>query len=223
MASSVAGSMSKLKLYNYWKSSSSFRVRFGLHLKGLDFEYIPVNLAKDEQFSPEYVKINPISFVPTLVNGDAVIADSLAILLYLDEKFPQHPFLPSDSLKRAINFQATNIVCSGIQPHQNYYPLDFIEKNAGHDAQVNWINYHIGRGFTALEKLLEKHAGKYATGQEVHLADLFIAPQLYVSINKLKVDMTPYPLLQRLYEEYNKLPAFEASKPDKQPDFPDTA
>ncbi|MBA0869945.1 hypothetical protein Goshw_005646 [Gossypium schwendimanii] len=110
----------KLKLYSYWRSSCSFRIRIALNLKGLEYQYIPVNLLKGEQFSPEFQKLNPIGYVPVLVDGDMIISDSFAIfMVYLEEKYPQHPLLPSDLAKRALNFQAANIVSSSIQPLQN--------------------------------------------------------------------------------------------------------
>ncbi|RXH92172.1 hypothetical protein DVH24_033068 [Malus domestica] len=93
----------QLKLYSYWMSSCSFRVRIALNLKGLKYEYKA--LAKGEQFSPEFRKLNPMGYVPVLVDGDTVVADSFAIILYLEEKYPQHPLLPPDLQKKAINYQ----------------------------------------------------------------------------------------------------------------------
>nr|GMD62057.1 glutathione S-transferase zeta class-like isoform X1 [Ipomoea batatas] len=112
-----SSSSSKLVLYSYWQSSCSWRVRFALSLKGLSYEYRAVNLSKGEQFDPEFEKLNPLRYVPVLVDGgDVVIADSYAILLYLEEKYPKHPLLPLDPQLRAINLQAASIVCSSIQP-----------------------------------------------------------------------------------------------------------
>ncbi|CAK9188656.1 unnamed protein product [Ilex paraguariensis] len=185
----------KLKLYSYWRSSCSCRVRIALNLKGLDYEYKAVNLVKGEQFSPEYLKLNPIGYVPVLVDGDIVVADSFAILmasiacsssLYLEEKYPQHPLLPQDLQKRAINYQAANIVSSSIQPFQNLAVLKYIGEKVGPDERLPWVKYCIGNGFAALEKLLKGYAGKYATGDE---ADLFLAPQINVAIKMFKLDM----------------------------------
>uniref|UniRef100_A0A2P2INL2 glutathione transferase n=1 Tax=Rhizophora mucronata TaxID=61149 RepID=A0A2P2INL2_RHIMU len=113
----------KLKLYSYWRSSCAQRVRIALNLKGLPYDYVAVNLLKGEQFSPEFLKLNPLGYVPVLVDGDIVVSDSFAILMYLEEKFDHHPLLPRDLQKRAINFQAANIVSSGIQPFQNLTAL----------------------------------------------------------------------------------------------------
>lgn len=209
----------KLKLYSYFRSSCSYRVRIALKLKGLEYEYKAVNLLKGEQFSPEFTKLNPIGYVPVLVDEDIVLSDSFAIVMYLEEKYPQHPLLPRDLLRRAINYQAANIVSSSIQPLQNLSVLKCIAEKVNPDEQYVWARDHIGKGFAALEKLLNDYAGKYATGDEVCLADCFIAPQLHSAI-RFKLDMTLYPLLSRLNEAYNELPAFIDSAPENQPDTP---
>ncbi|KAG8651729.1 hypothetical protein MANES_06G016600v8 [Manihot esculenta] len=170
---SVEEPKNKLKLYSYWRSSCSYRVRIALNLKGLSYEYVPVNLVKGEQFNPEFLKLNPIGYVPVLVDGDIVISDSFAILMYLDEKYPQHPLLPRDLHKKAINYQAANIVSSSIQPLQNLAVLKYIEEKVSPDEKLPWLQYHIGKGFAALEKLLKDHAGRYATGDEVFLVLFF--------------------------------------------------
>ncbi|XP_009355410.1 glutathione S-transferase zeta class isoform X1 [Pyrus x bretschneideri] len=208
----------QLKLYSYWMSSCSFRVRIALNLKGLKYEYKA--LVKGEQFSPEFRKLNPMGYVPVLVDGDTVVADSFAILLYLEEKYPQHPLLPPDLQKKAINYQAANIVSSSIQPLQNLTVLKYIEEKVRPVEKLEWVQFHIGKGFLALEELLNNHAGKYATGDEVYMADLFLAPQLCAAITRFQLDMTQFPLLARLHEAYNKIPAFLDALPEKQPDAP---
>ncbi|RWR78654.1 Glutathione S-transferase [Cinnamomum micranthum f. kanehirae] len=178
-----------------------------------------VNLLKGEQFSPEFSKLNPLSYVPVLVDGDVVISDSFAIILYLEEKYPEHPLFPCDIQKRAINFQAANIVSSSIQPFQNYAALNYIEEKVNANEKFVWVQYHIGKGFTALEKLLKGYAGRYATGDQVFLADLFLAPQICAAMTRFRVDMSDFPLLCRLNDAYNELPAFCAAMPEMQPDF----
>ncbi|KAK2993632.1 hypothetical protein RJ640_019272, partial [Escallonia rubra] len=211
----------KLKLYSYWRSSCSCRVRIALNLKGrLEYEYKAINLVKGEQYSPEFRKLNPIGYVPVLVDGDVVISDSLAIIMYLEEKYPQHPLLPHDLQQRAINYQAANIVSSSIQPLQNLNVLKYIGEKVSPDEKIPWVQHHIGNGFAALEKLLKDYSGKYATGDEVFLADLFLAPQIHGAINRFNLDMTEFPLLSRLNEAYQELPAFQDAMPEKQPDTP---
>ncbi|XP_023756275.1 glutathione S-transferase zeta class [Lactuca sativa] len=220
MTSNGEESPKKLLLYSFFMSSCSFRVRIALNLKGLDYEYKAINLFKNEQHSPEFLKINPIGYVPALVDGDIVLADSLAIILYLEEKYPNHPLLPHDLAKKAINYQAANIVSSSIQPLLNVSVMNLIEENVGQEAKISWIKKQAGKGFTALEKLLKDHAGKYATGDEISLADVFLAPQIIGLSQRFNFDMSEFPLLSRLNEAYKHVAAIQDAMPEKQPDFP---
>ncbi|XP_057415564.1 glutathione S-transferase zeta class isoform X2 [Lotus japonicus] len=208
----------KLKLYSYWRSSCSFRVRIALNLKGLKYEYKPVNLLKGEQSNPEFLKLNPVGCVPVLVDGPAVIFDSFAIIMYLEDKYPNHPLLPRDINQRAINFQATSIVFSAIQPLHNLGILNYVGEKGGPDAKIPWVQSVIRKGFTALEKLLKEHAGRYATGDEVFMADIFLAPQLHAAYNRFNIQMDEFPILARLHETYYEIPAFREALPENQPD-----
>ncbi|KAM3762836.1 hypothetical protein ACB098_01G375400 [Castanea mollissima] len=164
----------KLKLYSFWWSTCSFRVRIALNFKGLKYEYKSVNLLKGEQLNPEFIMLNPSGNVPVLVDGDTVVADSLAILMYLKDKYPHHyPLLPQDIHKRAINYQKC---------------ID--EKiSSDPDVKLAWAQHYIKKGFVALERLLKDYAGRFATGDEVYLADLFLAPQIHAAIKRFNVDM----------------------------------
>ncbi|KAL2251663.1 UNVERIFIED_CONTAM: Glutathione S-transferase zeta class [Sesamum indicum] len=219
-----SSSAPKLVLYSYWQSSCSWRVRFGLNLKGLSYEYRAVNLAKGEQFTSEFGKVNPLRYVPVLVDGDVVVSDSYAILLCLEEKYPQKPLLPADPQLRAINLQAASIVSSSIQPLHMLSLLKYVEEKVGPEEQQAWAHVHIEKGFLgfelypALEKLLKDCAGPYATGEEVFLADVFLAPQIAVATKRFNVDMSKFPTLRTVYESCNALPEFQASLPDRQPD-----
>ncbi|CAJ2649349.1 unnamed protein product [Trifolium pratense] len=208
----------KLILYSFWRSSCSFRVRIALNFKGLKYDYKPVNLLKGEQSHPEFLKLNPVGFVPVLVDGPAVISDSFAIIMYLEDKYPQHPLLPTDIHKRAINFQVVSIVSSSIQPLQNLSLLTYIEGKAGPDEKLSWVQSVIKKGFTALEKLLKEHTGRFATGDEVFMADIFLAPQIHSAFKKFNIDMTEFPTLSRLHETYYEIPAFREALPENQPD-----
>uniref|UniRef100_A0ACD5YUA2 Uncharacterized protein n=1 Tax=Avena sativa TaxID=4498 RepID=A0ACD5YUA2_AVESA len=210
-------------LYSYWRSSCSHRVRIALNLKGLNYEYKAVNLLKGEQSDPEFMKLNPMKFVPALADGDAVIGDSYAIALYLEDKYPDPPLLPQDLKMKALNIQIASIVCSGIQPLHNLTLVRYIEQKVGTGESLPWIQQQIDRGFTAVENMIKDCAGKYATGDEVQLADVFLAPQIFAAVTRFQIDMSNYPTLGKVNDEYTRHPAFEAALPDRQPDAPPTA
>ncbi|KAL8237367.1 hypothetical protein R6Q59_018448 [Mikania micrantha] len=211
--------MATLQLYSFFMSSSAYSVRIALNLKGLSYEYKAVNLFRNEQHRPEYLKVNPIGFVPSLKDGDFMLADSFAIIMYLEEKYPQHPLLPRDLKKKAINYQAASIVTSSIQPLIRLPILGYIGRNVGQDEKISWVHKNVGKGFAALEKLLKDHAGKYATGDELFLADVFLEPIINAS-QRYDFDMSEFPLLSRLSVAYQQVPAFQAAMPENQPDAP---
>ncbi|WRX07556.1 Glutathione S-transferase [Theobroma cacao] len=214
---------SKLVLYSYWQSSCSWRVRFALNLKGLSYEYKAVNLAKGEQFTPEFEKLNPLHFVPVLVDGDVVVSDSYAILMYLEEKYPQRTLLPADPQQKALNLQfimpqVASIISSSIQPLLMLSILKYLEEKVGLEERLLFVQTNIEKGFLALEKLLKDFVGKYATGEEVYMADVFMAPQIAVATERFKIDMSKFPTLSRIYESQRALPEFLAASPERQPD-----
>ncbi|KAK6804411.1 hypothetical protein RDI58_002195 [Solanum bulbocastanum] len=212
--------VSKIVLYSFWQSSCSWRVRFALNLKGLSYEYRAVNLGKGEQFTSEFDKLNPLHYVPVLVDGDVVISDSYAILLYLEEKYHQRPLLPVEPQLRALNLQAASIVSSNMQPLHMLSVLRYMEERVGPEEKQLWAKFHIQKGFGALEKLLTGSAGKYATGDEVYMADVFLAPQIAVATKRFNIDMSELPTLRKIYDSCEALPEFQASLPERQPDAP---
>ncbi|CAL1356922.1 unnamed protein product [Linum trigynum] len=210
--------LSNLVLYSFWQSSCSWRVRFALKLKGLPYEYRAVDLVKGEQFSPEFQRLNPLGYVPVLVDGGVVVSDSFAILMYLEDKYPQNTLLPEDPQLRALNLQAAGVVTSSIQPLHMQSLLKYIEDKFGPEERLLWAKTHIEKGLLALEKLLKGFAGQYATGNSLYLADVFLAPQIAVAVSRFKIDITQYPTLSRIHESYKSVPAFLASIPEAQAD-----
>lgn len=211
-----------LKLYNYYRSSASYRVRIALHWKGLDFEYIPVHLVKSggQQHSAEYRSLNPMGHVPTLVHDGFVLAESMAIVDYLDRIWPERPLFPRDTRQRARVIQICEIVNSGIQPYQNAKILTDFEKSSGWDKEQreNWVRHWVGSGLDSLEKVLETSAGTFAVGGEVTAAEMFIVPQLF-GARRYKIDIAKYPIISRVEKAVIELEPFKKAHPERQVDF----
>ncbi|KHN40151.1 Glutathione S-transferase zeta class [Glycine soja] len=212
---SNASLQSNLVLYSYCHSSCSWRIRFALSLKGIPYEYKAVDLSKGEQYSPEFERLNPLHYVPVLVDDNVVVSDSYAIFLHLEEKYTQKPLLPVDPQLRALNLQVASIIHSSIQPlHMHKKDM---EKMFCAESKP-WAQFTIDKGFSALEKLLKDFAGTYATGEHIYMADVFLAPQITLAVQRFDIDMSKFPTLSRLYETYKALPEFQASSPQRQPD-----
>lgn len=215
--------MSDLVLYNYFRSSTSYRVRIALHLKELSYEYRSVHLLNNggEQHSAEYRKLNAQREVPTLVRGEFKVAQSMAIIEYLDEVYPQFRLFPSEPEKAALVRQFCENINSSIHSYQNLKTLAYLEKNLGMTAEQkqNWINHFVGLGLTSLESLLVEHSGTYCFGGEITAADAFLVPQVF-SATRMNVDLSPYPNIQRINATCEKHPAFAKAHPSCQPDRP---
>ncbi|XP_074279964.1 glutathione S-transferase zeta class-like [Silene latifolia] len=218
MESATCPSSSCLVLYSHWYSSCSWRVRFALNLKGLPYEYKSVDLVNGEQYTPEFEKINPLHLVPILVDDEVVVADSLAILMYLEDKYPERPLLPADPRQKAISLQVASVVGSSMQPlHMRGVQMS-IEKKLGEEEALLWVQQIINKGFYALETLLKDLAGKYSIGDKASMADVFLAPQVSIAMSRFHIDMSKYPTLNRVYESCRSLSEYQASLPESQPD-----
>ena len=206
-------------LYDYWRSSSAWRVRLALHHKGVPFERRVVNLVKDggEQHTDAFRALNPSTQVPVLIpdEGGRPIAQSMAIIAYLEERFPTPPLLPADPWPRARARQLAEMVNAGIQPYQNVSVLDQL-KALGVDAQ-QFARERNARGLAALEAAARETAGTFLVGDTPSLADVYLIPQLYAA-RRFSVDLAPYPTLLRVEATCAALPGFVAAHPDAQSD-----
>jgi maleylacetoacetate isomerase len=213
-----------LKLYGYWRSSASYRVRIALHYKTLDYDYIPVHLVKEggQHRTSDYCGINPSMLVPTFVDDDEdiMLNQSLAIIEYLDEKYLNKPnLLPSHTLDRArVRALAQDIACD-IQPITNLRILESLKTDFDADTEQTkeWCAKWIELGFKAIEHRLATRSGKYCYGYDVTLADVCLVPQVYNAI-RFNVDMTRFPLIQKIYDNCNELEAFKLAMPEAQID-----
>ena len=210
----------KLVLHNYWRSSASQRVRIALGLKGLAYEYVVVNIVKAEQFADAYRAHNPMAQVPTLEVTEAdgtrvALTQSLPILEYLEERFPEPPILPRDPVMRHRARALAELINSGIQPLQNLTTTNAVKALGGDIAR--WVLPFIGDGLAAYARLAADSAGAFSVGDAPSIADCCLVPQL-ASARRFGVDYTRYPLLVAIEERCLALPAFAAAVPDQQPD-----
>lgn len=209
-------------LYDYFRSSAAYRVRIALNHKGLDYTQAPVSLIKGEQQGAAYLALNPQGLVPALLDNGVLLTQSLAICEYLDEAYPDTPrLLPLDSVARArVRAIAQAIACE-IHPLNNLRVLNYLrhELGVGDEARTDWYRHWVALGFAALEQTLASSTGPYCFGDTVTLADVCLAPQLF-NARRFDVDLTPYPRLVAVGEALERLPAFAAAHPSRQPDAP---
>ena len=211
-----------MRLYGYWRSSATWRVRIALAHKKLPYEYVAVDLRKDggEQNTPAFRAKNPMGRVPVLeidLDGETRrVSESMAILELLEERSPDPPLLPRDSFLRARARQLAMLIVSGVQPLQNTGVQLYIENELHLDA-TPWIRHWVTSGLAAVETLAKETAGTFAIGDDVTFADLCIVPQLFFS-RRFAIDLAPFPTLVRIDEACAELPAFEAAHAKRMPD-----
>ncbi|HEY1556267.1 MAG TPA: maleylacetoacetate isomerase [Kofleriaceae bacterium] len=210
----------KLVLHNYWRSSASHRVRIGLGLKQLAYEYVVVNIVHEEQHADAYRAKNPMAQVPALEitedDGRVLsINQSLPILEYLDERWPEHPLLPRDPYLRARCRGLAEIVNSGIQPLQNLSTTKQVTAFGGDAA--TWPKPFVADGLAAFERAARATAGRFCVGDTPTIADCCLIPQL-ASARRFAVDYAPHELLVAIEARCLALPAFADAAPDRQPD-----
>jgi len=210
-----------MQLYSYFRSSASYRVRIALALKGLPYDYLPVNLVRKEQLDPAFAELAPARLVPLLHDGDAHIAQSLAIIEYLDELHPQPPLLPADALGRArVRALALDIACE-IHPLNNLRVLRYLvhELGVSEDAKTAWYRHWVEGGLEAVEQQLAGHlaTGRFCHGSAPTLADCVLVPQIF-NAQRFDCRLDHVPTVMRVFDACMQMPAFDGAQPGRCPD-----
>ena len=211
--------MTTRTLYGYWRSSASYRVRIALALKGIAYDQVPINLAQGAQTSVGFTMMNPQGFVPYLIDGEVGLNQSLAIIEYLDETYPDPPLLPADAVARArVRGAALQIACD-IHPLNNLRVLQYLKRELGQEQAAidTWYRHWVETGFAALEELAEGATGTFLFGAAPTLADVCLVPQMW-NARRLQADIARFPRLVAIDMRLNALPAVAAARPEAQPD-----
>ena len=208
-------------VYDYFRSSASYRLRIALNLKGLQPDRRYVHLAKGEQRSADYKALNPQGFVPFLIDDNFSLSQSLAMIEYLDEKYPNPPLLPSNIEERATVRQIAQLIACDIHPLNNTRILGYLsnELKLSDAAKTHWYCKWIHEGFTALETMLAKRskASLFCVGDTPTIADICLVPQV-TNANRFACSLDAFPIIMKIYHRARALPAFDAAQPLKQPD-----
>jgi maleylacetoacetate isomerase len=209
-----------MQLYDYFRSSAAFRVRIALRLKGLDYQSIPKLFFANEHRTPEYLALNPQGLIPALAVDGTTISQSLAIIEYLNDMYPQPPLLPAAPLERAqVRSMALAIVCD-IHPLNNLRVQNYLRERLGQDEEAvnTWYRHWVSEGFRGLEQQVARHssARRHCFGDSLSLADVCLVPQMY-NARRFNVDLTPFPTLVAISTHLETLPAFALARPEAQP------
>lgn len=210
-----------MHLYGYWRSSAAYRVRIALHLKQIPFESTSVHLVKNggEQHSPSYKKLNPTELVPTLVDGDFTLSQSIAIIDYLDAKYPDVSVYPKTIKEAAkVKAMAFDIACE-VHPLNNLRVQQYLtsQLDATDEQKRNWMDHWMSKGFEAFEEQIHSTVGQYCFGDSVTMADICLIPQIY-NAKRFGIDLSPYPNILKVVDSCAQHPAFIAAAPENQPD-----
>ena len=215
-----------ITLYGYWRSSAAYRVRIGLNLKQLHYESTSVHLVRNggEQHDPQYRELNANELVPVLVDGEVRLNQSLVILQYLDEHYPNALLIPEQTPLRYQALALAQDIAIEIHPLNNLRVQQYLDRELSceQEAKMDWIHYWVHQGFSALEEKLNKHRqthgdSRYSLTDSPCIVDICLVPQVYNAL-RFGVDMSPYPLINSIVEACNQLPAFIDAMPENQAD-----
>lgn len=210
-----------MQLYSFFNSSTSYRVRIALALKGLPYDYVPVDIRKGAHRDPNYIDRNPSANVPLLCDGETELGQSLAIIDYLDATYPQARLIPADPAARARVLELSYAIACDIHPVNNLRILKYLTTQLGvSEEQKNaWYAHWIAEGLAAVERLLERHGkGPYCFGDAPTLADCCLVPQIANAL-RMKCDVSAFPRTMAVYEHCQAQAAFQQAAPSAQPDF----
>jgi maleylacetoacetate isomerase len=206
-----------MKLYSYFRSSAAYRVRIALNLKGLDHELAPINLLAKAQREPAYLQVNPMGLVPALDDDGLTLTQSLAIIEYLDDVYPQRPIRSPDAAQRALDRSLALTVACDIHPLNNLRVLGYLTDSLGLDAAARdaWYRHWVVEGLTVLEQLVM--ATPFSVGADPGYADIFLVPQMF-NARRFNVEVSQFPRLVAIDAACNALEPFARAHPSRQPD-----
>lgn len=211
-----------MQIYSFFNSSTSYRVRIALGLKGLPYDYEAVDIRAKQHYEPGYVALNPNANVPLLRDDGFDLGQSLAIIDYLDARHPEPRLIPADVELRARVLELSYVIACDIHPVDNLRILKYLLKELGVSPEKKdaWYAHWIREGLTTVEELLARHGGKgaYCFGDQPTMADCCLVPQMFNAVRN-KCDVSPYPRAMKIYEHCMQQPAFQRAAPSAQPDF----
>ncbi|MCI2811363.1 maleylacetoacetate isomerase [Eoetvoesiella caeni] len=210
-----------MDLYSFFNSSTSYRVRIALGIKQLDFNLLPVNIRVMEQKNADYVSKNPGASVPLLDDDGFQLGQSMAIIDYLDAKYPEPRLISADLEQRARVLEISNLISCDMHPLNNLRVLRYLVKDleVSDEAKNTWYHHWLAEGFKSLEAMLERtQSGGFCVGDQVSLADCCLVPQV-ANATRMGCDVSVYPRIKAVYDHCNTLPAFQQAAPAVQPDF----
>ena len=209
-----------MELFNFFRSSASYRVRIALALKGLDYAYRPVHLSKNEQFNESYAAVSASRLVPLLRDGDLTLTQSMAIIEYLEEAYPQPPLLPLGLAERArVRALSQDIACE-IHPLNNLRVLRYLVRDLklSEDDKNRWYRHWVETGLEVVERQLAAQPSLYCHGDSPTMADCVLVPQIF-NARRFECKLEQVPQVMRVFDACMKLPAFEQTRPENCPDF----